>query len=89
MKKPKILLWLDEPSAGLAPRYAKEMLSKISEIKNRFFTSILIVEQRIGDILAYADRVYIMKTGKISRNHNDYHRCKSCSMHMYCDIKLL
>jgi len=30
-----------------------------------------------------------MKTGKITRNHNDSFKCKGCSMRTYCDIKLL
>jgi CRISPR-associated exonuclease Cas4 len=30
----------------------------------------------------------IMKTGKISRNHNDLFKCKNCSMNQYCDFKL-
>jgi len=32
---------------------------------------------------------YSMKTGKIIRNHNNYNKCKSCSMQTYCDVKLL
>ena len=31
---------------------------------------------------------HAMKTGKLIRNHNDYYRCKSCSMRTYCDNKL-
>ena len=30
-----------------------------------------------------------MKTGIILRNHNDYNRCKSCSMQTYCDDRLI
>ena len=30
-----------------------------------------------------------MKTGKLTRNHNDYYRCKGCSMQTYCDDKIL
>jgi CRISPR-associated protein Cas4 len=30
-----------------------------------------------------------MKTGRIARNHSNSHKCKSCSMQTYCDIKLL
>lgn len=31
----------------------------------------------------------IMKTGKISRNHNDLSRCKNCSVKQYCDFKFI
>ena len=30
-----------------------------------------------------------IKTGKISRNHNDPYRCKNCSMKSYCNKILL
>ena len=29
-----------------------------------------------------------MKTGRITRNHNDYYKCKNCSMQIYCKDKL-
>jgi CRISPR-associated exonuclease Cas4 len=32
---------------------------------------------------------YILKTGKISRNHNEISKCKNCSMKYYCDFKLV
>jgi len=31
---------------------------------------------------------HIMKTGRITRNHSNYQRCKSCSMQTYCNAKL-
>ncbi len=30
----------------------------------------------------------LLKTGKINRTHNDPHRCKSCSMRIYCEMKI-
>lgn len=30
----------------------------------------------------------ILKTGNISRNHNDLFKCKNCSMRNYCNTKL-
>jgi CRISPR-associated exonuclease Cas4 len=29
-----------------------------------------------------------MKSGKITLNHNDFYRCKSCSMRNYCNTKI-
>jgi len=29
-----------------------------------------------------------LKSSKIMRNHNDYYKCKNCSMRTYCNIKL-
>jgi CRISPR-associated exonuclease Cas4 len=31
---------------------------------------------------------HILKTGNITRNHNDFHKCKNCSMRIYCQNKL-
>ncbi|UCH71683.1 MAG: CRISPR-associated protein Cas4 [Thermoplasmatales archaeon] len=30
----------------------------------------------------------VIKTGRIERNHDDFFRCKSCSMNTYCDVKI-
>ena len=32
---------------------------------------------------------YYLKSGKISINHKDFKRCKSCSMRKYCNIKII
>ena len=32
---------------------------------------------------------HAMKTGRITRNHSDSHRCKSCSMRTYCKMKIV
>lgn len=31
---------------------------------------------------------YLLKTNKITRNHNDLYRCKGCSMRKYCNNKI-
>ena len=32
---------------------------------------------------------YIIQTGRLERNHNEYHRCKNCSMKTYCEMKIV
>lgn len=64
LKKPSLIL-LDEPSAGLSPSLASEILNKIKEIKNLYKTGIIIVEQNIKDVLKISDRVYIISNGFI------------------------
>ena len=32
---------------------------------------------------------HMLRTGNIIRNHNDFHRCKNCSMQVHCHKKLL
>lgn len=31
----------------------------------------------------------LLKTNEIKRNHSDPHKCKNCSMKMYCDTKII
>jgi len=59
------LLLLDEPSLGLSPTLVKVALRTIREIREEFKTAILIVEQNVKEVLGIADRVYVMKLGKI------------------------
>ena len=63
MGRPRILL-LDEPSAGLAPRFVDEIRHIMLALKERGAT-MLIVEQNIGLALAAADRYHIMRGGRL------------------------
>jgi branched-chain amino acid transport system ATP-binding protein len=63
MAKPQLLM-LDEPSLGLAPRAAFEILSTLSEL-NRRGIGILLVEQKAPLALKLAQRVYVISLGTI------------------------
>jgi branched-chain amino acid transport system ATP-binding protein len=63
MGQPRLLL-LDEPSLGLSPRLADEVLSGLKGIVNEG-TSILLAEQNVSKALACCDRAYVLKVGKI------------------------
>jgi branched-chain amino acid transport system ATP-binding protein len=62
--EPQILL-LDEPSAGLSPKLVSEMLAKVREINQKLCTTILIVEQNVGEALKISHKVYLMQNGKL------------------------
>jgi branched-chain amino acid transport system ATP-binding protein len=62
--KPKLLMF-DEPSLGLSPNLVKDVFTKISEISKETGIGILIVEQKVRDVLDICNRVYSMKLGKI------------------------
>ena len=64
IREPKLIL-LDEPSAGLSPILVKDTLRKIVDMKNLLKTTILLVEQNIGEGLKIADTVFLMKAGHI------------------------
>ncbi|MDI9512385.1 MAG: ABC transporter ATP-binding protein [Clostridiales bacterium] len=63
MSKPKIL-FLDEPSMGLAPLLVQEIFSIIKTI-NEAGTTILLVEQNANMALQIANRAYVLENGSI------------------------
>ncbi len=63
MSRPRIL-FLDEPSMGLAPFLVQEIFNIIKDI-NQNGTTILLVEQNASMALQIADRAYVLETGSI------------------------
>jgi branched-chain amino acid transport system ATP-binding protein len=64
MARPKLLL-LDEPSMGLAPMLAEQILANVAALKKGGLT-VLLVEQNAHAALAIADRAYVLETGQIT-----------------------
>ncbi|MFZ1221104.1 MAG: ABC transporter ATP-binding protein [Chthoniobacterales bacterium] len=62
---PKMLL-LDEPSLGLASPLVSAALKRIREINRDFGVTVLIVEQKVREVLKIADRVVVLRTGRVS-----------------------
>jgi ABC-type branched-subunit amino acid transport system ATPase component len=62
MPEPKILL-LDEPTAGLAPRFVDAMLEQVAAI-NRAGVTILVVEQNAIRTLNMSHRGYVLDLGR-------------------------
>jgi branched-chain amino acid transport system ATP-binding protein len=62
MSKPKLLL-LDEPSAGLSPRYVLEIFETIVRV-NKAGVAILMVEQNARQALAFATRGFVLANGQ-------------------------
>lgn len=71
--KPKLLL-IDEPTEGLAAGTINDILNVLSKMKGTF--SLLIVEQNLSVVGMLADRVYMMKEGKIIKEMADKKRDK-------------
>ena len=63
MARPRCLT-LDEPSVGLAPNLAAQVLTAITRIRDAGVT-ILIVEQNAKQALAVSDRAYVLESGSI------------------------
>lgn len=62
---PKVLL-LDEPSLGLAPLLVSEALNRIHQISRESGITVLIVEQKVREVLKITARVYVLRNGRIS-----------------------
>jgi len=62
---PKLLL-LDEPSLGLAPPLVSEALARVQQISRDSRVTVLIVEQKVREVLKIAQRVYVLRTGRVS-----------------------
>ena len=62
---PRILL-LDEPSLGLSPKIVSEVLKHIAAIVRESGVSVLIVEQKVREVLGIANRVCVMRLGQVS-----------------------
>ncbi|GLQ54241.1 ABC transporter ATP-binding protein [Devosia nitrariae] len=62
MSKPRLLM-LDEPSAGLSPRYVIEIFETIVKI-NGEGVGILMVEQNARQALAFASRGFVLANGQ-------------------------
>jgi branched-chain amino acid transport system ATP-binding protein len=63
MTRPRLLM-LDEPSQGIMPKLVDEIFDAVVAIRAAG-TTILIVEQRLSECLAIADRGYVLQTGRI------------------------
>jgi branched-chain amino acid transport system ATP-binding protein len=62
MSKPKLLM-LDEPSAGLSPRYVIEIFETIVRV-NKEGVGILMVEQNARQALAFASKGFVLAQGQ-------------------------
>lgn len=51
---------------ALAPQNFRAMFEMIQQIKQTLGTTFLIVEQKVRQVLAIADRVYVLKLGQVS-----------------------
>lgn len=64
MQRPRIL-FLDEPSLGLAPIFVQHIFEIIKKINEERKTTIFLVEQNAHMALKIADKGYVLQNGKI------------------------
>jgi len=66
MAEPRMLL-LDEPTLGLAPALAEEILGVVASLHMGGLT-VLLVSQEVVGALEIADRAYVMEHGRVVRS---------------------
>ena len=64
MSDPDLLL-VDEPSLGLAPMLASDIIDEIGRINDQG-TTVLLVEQSVNQALEISDRAYVIENGRIA-----------------------
>jgi branched-chain amino acid transport system ATP-binding protein len=63
MSRPQLLI-LDEPSLGLSPKLVEQVFHLIEELHRNGMT-ILLVEQNVMKALKVADRIYLIRMGRV------------------------
>lgn len=64
LARPRLLL-VDEPSLGLAPLVIDQVYATLLELRRREGLTLLIVEQSSHRIMKHADRIYVVRDGRI------------------------
>ena len=64
MSRP-LLLILDEPTLGLSPKLAAEMLMSLKQLNEQGIT-ILLVSQEVVQSLKLSQRAYVLENGRIA-----------------------
>ena len=64
IQRPELLM-MDEPSLGLAPKLAREVIFLAKKLRDEYGITVLLVEQNVRLSLKVADRAYILETGRI------------------------
>ena len=59
------LLFLDEPSAGLAPFLVKRLFEILKDLRDEFSLTILLVEQNAEAALRFSKRGFVLTQGQI------------------------
>lgn len=64
MTRPRLMM-IDEPSLGLAPKITEQIYRTVLEMRSRDGLTLLINEQSSERILRHADRIYVLRGGRV------------------------
>lgn len=66
MSSPRLLL-VDEPTIGLSPKVCLDIAAALRRLNREHGLTIIIAEQNVNFGLSLAERVYLLETGRITR----------------------
>jgi len=69
IQRPTLLL-MDEPSLGLSPAFVNQVFGMIKELNTKYKMSVLIVEQKVREVLNLSDRAYVLRLGRVALEDN-------------------
>lgn len=64
MTRPRVLL-LDEPTAGLSPLRAADVLDNLAHVSRAEKTGLILIEQNVLPALAVVDRTIVLRGGRV------------------------
>jgi branched-chain amino acid transport system ATP-binding protein len=64
LSRPKVLM-VDEISFGLAPRVTRQLFDVVADLA-RNGTTVVLIDQHLGEVLKLADVVYVLARGEIA-----------------------
>jgi branched-chain amino acid transport system ATP-binding protein len=64
LTRPRLVL-VDEPSLGLAPRIIDQVYEILIDLRRSDGLTLLINEQSSDRVLKFADRIYVLRTGRV------------------------
>lgn len=64
VRNPKVMLF-DEPTGGLSPKIADEVIAKIIELRDSMNMTIILVEQNAKKALEIGDHAYLLVGGRL------------------------
>ena len=59
------MLLLDEPAAGMNPQETLELTRFITEIREKFDLTVLLIEHHMNLVMDISDRIYVLDFGKL------------------------
>ena len=74
--EPKVLI-LDEPTVALDYKSREEIMTMVKKLKDELNMTIVLISHNMNYVLEYADKVFVLKNGKINEDVKELNRFKN------------